>query len=185
MRAKLRTRSPAPTARTTPIAICRLTSPDAKRALPPPSGDARPGEGGGGCDARQPPRRADAEDDPRRHRHEKREAQRGGIERDIGKARRAGRKEVDEHSHPNDRQQNADRSPEAGEYEMFDQQLTREAPGSGTERRPDRQLAIARGTADHEQVRHVGAGHEQDETDGAQQDVEQPLALAHQLLLQS
>ena len=62
-------------------------------------------------------------------------------------------------------------APNKREHHAFGQHLPHEAPVSGAERRPDRQLAAASGGAHQQQVRDVGAGDEEDEEHACLQDV--------------
>ena len=59
-------------------------------------------------------------------------------------------------------------APEQGEDEALGQQLPGDAPPSGAERRPHGQLAGPRARAREQQVGDIGAAHEEDEADDAQ-----------------
>ena len=57
--------------------------------------------------------------------------------------------------------------PSAGEHHAFGQQLAQYAPAAGADGGADGELALAHGRARQQQVRHVGAGDEQNETNRA------------------
>ena len=79
------------------------------------------------------------------------------------------RPERDEHAHDDRRQRDADRRAARRDRQRLGQPLARDAPGGGADRELHRELAAARDGARHEQVRHVGAGDEQEQQRGREE----------------
>ena len=72
----------------------------------------------------------------------------------------------------------------AGEHQGFREKLTHQPCAAGAQRGADRELPLARGRACEQEVRHVRAGDQQDEADGAEHDVERHPDIAGELLAQ-
>ena len=68
------------------------------------------------------------------------------------------------------REEDAGSAAEHGQEDALGQELPQETPAAGAQRGAHRDLAVPRRHAGEEQVRHVDAGDEQDEADGAEQD---------------
>ena len=69
-------------------------------------------------------------------------------------------------------------------HEALGRQLTHETPSPRAERRAKRHLVLPRRRAREQQVRHVGAGDEQDEPDGAEERHERRLRVLDDIVLE-
>ena len=71
------------------------------------------------------------------------------------------------------------------DHQALGEQLTNDVPASGAERRARSKFPLARGGANQQQIRNVGAGNQEHQTDGAKQYVKGRTSIAdHQLLPQ-
>ena len=68
--------------------------------------------------------------------------------------------------------------------QALDEELTHQAARAGAQREPDAHLALSAGRADQHQVRDVGAGNQQHESDGDEQDDQGRPHTTDQLLAQ-
>ncbi len=91
------------------------------------------------------------------------------VEARLLDARDAGRRDGDERLHAGQREPDARRGAGQREDHAFHQELTADAAQGSAERRLDGDLAQPPDTAREEQVRDVGARHQQHERDGAEQ----------------
>ena len=82
---------------------------------------------------------------------------------------RAGWNEMDEQRQDEHREQRPDGAASCREHRALEQEFRGDLPSARAERCPDRDLAGTLRTADERQVRDVGAGDQQDETDADQQ----------------
>ena len=89
------------------------------------------------------------------------------VDRDLGLPWQVHRPNPIEEAHAHPRQQHAAGAAARREHEVLGEELPHEAKARGAERAPDGQLAFARLRASHHEVRHIDAGHQQHEGDGA------------------
>ncbi len=132
--------------------------------------------------SRQLERRQQAEDHAGGKRCEQRKDQRRRIEADLIRARHTGRGQRGERARrPECQQQSADRADE-GERQAFGQHLAHQSAAIGADRRAQRQLAQASSASREQQVGHVGACHEQHQSDrSGQQRKHRPCLTDHRV----
>ena len=114
-------------------------------------------------------------------RDERREAQDGGTDLDERKGREVGRAESDEQGHAPARDEQAHGATDEREEQVLRQELREDPRAARPEGRADRHLPHARGAPGEEEPGHVGAGDEEHEPDGAEQDEERRSHLARDL----
>ena len=183
---RLRASSPAPATRTTARAISATTN--AFRAHPPraPIDEPLPAlpQSVDQLDARGLQRGRETEEHARDERDRDGEEERGVVHADLVEPRQVRRRQRDQPQHAEPREP----GPEQRRREAEDGALRQQLPDQAAARRADGgahdHLAVARRGARELQVRHVGAGDEQHQRDGAEQRVERRARAADELLLQ-
>ena len=85
----------------------------------------------------------------------------------ISQTRNAGRSAGLKRPDTNECQRQADAAAAHDQHRTFNSELPDKPHLTGAERRTQGKLALARGTPCKEQIRHVGARNQQDESDGA------------------
>ena len=73
-------------------------------------------------------------------------------------------------------------APNCAEEQALDEELPQDASAAGTDRRPDRDLALARPSPHQQQIRRIDADDEQDQGDGRLQDDEWFPRIANELV---
>jgi len=129
-------------------------------------------------------RRGQAKQHASGHGHERRHGEHREVEADVGDARHLGRRRSDEQVHTPAGQQGAGSPARQRQDHALDQRLADEPPARRAERGPNRQLPLARGRPGEHQVGDVGAGDEQHERHGAEDDENRPPGAADHLLHQ-
>ncbi len=119
----------------------------------------------GQIDAQRAQRRREAEEHARQERDDSREDENGEVEPDARDARDVGWIPPRHQSDAGVRQAKAEDRARGGQHEALRQELTQHPHPVGPERRAHGHLALPRLGAREQQVRHVGAGDEQQETD--------------------
>ena len=139
---------------------------------------------GGGHRARSPAQRRDdvgprrgqcrrqPEKEPGEHRQGEGEEQHAGVDLDALRSRHLGRDDAPDEVDAPHRQEHAGGAAQQGDQAVLGEQLGQDPPPAGTEALPDRHLGLAVDTAREEHAGHVGAGGEQHEADGGEQDQE-------------
>ena len=105
----------------------------------------------------------------RQERHHDRHCEDAAVEADLGQARHLGGSRSHQDIHTPDRQHQSCDATDHSQQHALGQQLAGQAPGGGPEGRPHRELAAPGGGAGQHEIRHVGAGDEQDQRDRAEQ----------------
>ena len=129
-------------------------------------------------------RRREAEDQRRHEREQERRQEDAAVERRVGEPRNVGRPERDQRRRAPAGERERARRADRIEHRRLRQELPHEPPAPRAERLADRDLAVARGRARQQQVGDVRARDEHDEADGAEEDVERRLHVAHRVVLQ-
>ena len=114
-------------------------------------------------------RRRRADEQPGHQRDADRERDDGAVHPHFAEARDAERLETGQRVAAPGRDEKPRHRADHRQQQAFRQQLADEPPAAGAERRPHRELALARGRACEQQVGDVRARDEQHEADGAQQ----------------
>ena len=113
-----------------------------------------------------------------------REGQHAAVEADRVDARHAAAAERVEALHAGRGDQQAGQPARAGEQERLGEELPHQPGGAGADGGADRHLAAPADGAGEQEVRDVGAGDEQHEADGADEDPQRTADLADDLLAQ-
>ena len=124
-----------------------------------------------------------AEEQARRERHRQCERQYHRVNRDFaetGKVRRSHRGQKPEPA-VGDRQ--STRAAQDSERDALDQQLVRDVPAPGAQRRANRELLLASFRSHQQEIGDVGAGDQQHDADGAHQHPQHLTHIAHHILL--
>jgi hypothetical protein len=100
--------------------------------------------------------------------HHQHEAEHRPVHPCLGQTRHVLRSEGGESLDRPVGHQDAERTPEAGQHQVFGQGLPQQVPSARADRRADRHLPPPRGALGEQQVGDVGAGDEQHEPDRAQ-----------------
>jgi hypothetical protein len=122
----------------------------------------------------------DAEEHGRQHRRGEREQQNGGVERNAFGAGKTPGEERGQRVDAPRRQEEAERAAGERQHDALGEHLPHDAPARRAERRADGELPLAGGRSREHQVGHVGAGDEQDERHGREQDPQPGTRPAHQ-----
>ncbi len=97
----------------------------------------------------------------------------GSVEADVGFGGKSeGRHERHDGFEQGPGQGDAEHAAHGGERDAFGEQSAEEALARGAKGGADGDFFLARGGASHQEVRDIGAGDEQDETDGAEKQPE-------------
>ncbi len=111
-----------------------------------------------------------SEEDARERAGREREREHRQVEPHVGLGRqRAVRHQEQDAFQDGRRERDAERPSDRRQHEALDEQLPHDLPARRAERRAQRELALTGGAARQQQVRDVGAGDEQHESDGAEQ----------------
>jgi hypothetical protein len=133
-------------------------------------------------EARGANRRNQAEDECGGDGQHQREAHDAPVERGAGQSRHRRRRHLDQGRHRERAEADTKNGAAAGHERAFDEQLTHDPASARAERRPKRQVVFAAGEPRQHQIRHIGAGDQQNEGDRAHQDAERRADFAGQHL---
>jgi hypothetical protein len=126
--------------------------------------------------ARVAPRRAPGGQHAEREGHQARqargEAEHRPAQRDLVEPRQVGRREGQQPAHAERGDHHARQAAGRRQHERLGDELPRDPAASRAERVADREFALARGSLREEQVRHVRARDEEQEEDGAEENVQ-------------
>ena len=145
----------------------------AKEHLPAAAGHAaaRLAERGGDVLRRRVERRREPEDDARGRRHEQREEQDGRVQRDLGLVgNRVWRHEREDRLQSRSGQGGAERAAAHGEHQALDEKLPNDPRPACAECGAHRHLLLPLDGFRQQQIRDIGAGDQQQQTDRAEQD---------------
>ena len=128
------------------------------------------------------PRRHDAERESGGHRQPEREGQHPAVERDLARPGRqqAGERHQQVEARPGEHQ--SEHAPNEGQQRGLGEQLRQETSATGAERRPERQFPLASQHPGQREVGDIGAGDQQHQGSGAQQNQQHRTGVAGQLL---
>ena len=129
-------------------------------------------------------RRHDAERQPGGDRHPERESEHPAVECDLARpgCQQTGERHQQVKTRPGEHQ--TQRAPDEAEQHGFGEQLREYPPATGAERGPERQLALSPHHPGQREIGDVGAGDQQHQPGGAQQDQQHRTGVAGQLLTQ-
>ena len=117
-------------------------------------------------------RRRQPEENSRQQGDPDRETQNHSVDTDLLRRRVPVRGERDEHCNAGEGEQHTQQATQEGKQHAFGEQLADHAPPAGPERGTQGNLRLPCGAASQEQVGHVAAGDEQNETDSAQKQIQ-------------
>src|SRR6266516_5710715 len=135
--------------------------------------------------ARRLQRRRQAEDQTGRERDDHRERKHGAVDADLLNVRQVEPAQRAKDAGAPEREQQPQRAAEQREQRAFGQQLADQAKPSGAESGADGDLTLARRRARQQQVRGVGAGDEQNESDRAEENQKGKLHVRDHMLVQA
>src|SRR5436309_4189250 len=135
--------------------------------------------------ARRLQRRRQAEDQTGRERDDHRERKHGAVDADLLNVRQVEPAQRAKDAGAPEREQQPQRAAEQREQRAFGQQLADQAKPSGAESGADGDLALARRRARQQQVRGVGAGDEQNESDRTEENQKGKLHVRDHMLVQA
>ena len=104
------------------------------------------------------------------------------VDGDLADSREAGRIGADQGLEDRTREQDAERAAGKGEDQALGHGLAKEPAAAGSERHQDREFTMTCLRAREQQIRHVGAGDEQHESDGDLQHPDRPADAAEDLV---
>ena len=124
----------------------------------------------------------EAEEDTREERDAQREGQHDGVDADLVEARQVLRPDCREQADAGRGEPEAAETAEEAEREALGQQFGGQPPPARAERRADGQLLLSPLGAHEEEVGDVGAGDEQHDADGAEEDPEHRADVADEVV---